>query len=158
MSLAVASLIVAAVGTAVSTVSSVQQGRYQKKVSEYNAKVLENQKVAIQQKAELDVQQHRETVKRLQGAQKVAYASSGVDLSGSAFDVLMDTNRRGLLDEKIIRYNAAQGISGTEAEIGLTLSEGQQAYKSGLVQAGTSLLSGAGQFINIQNQKKRGLL
>ena len=158
MALATVALAITAIGAGVSTVAAIQQGAYQKKVSQYNAQVLENQKISIQQKAELDVQQHRENVKRLQGAQRTAYASSGIDLSGSAMDVMMDTERRGLLDEKIIKYNAAQGISGTEAEIGLTLAEGQQAYKSGLIQAGSSLLEGAGKFVNIQNQKKRGLL
>lgn len=158
MSLAAAALTIAVIGTGVSTLSALQQGRSQRRVSEYNAKVLENQKVAIQQKAELDVQKHREAVNRLRGSQKVAYAKSGIDLSGSASDVLMDTERRGLLDEKIIRYNAAQGITGTESEIALTLAEGRQASQTGLINAGTSLLSGAGQFINIQNQKKRGLL
>lgn len=158
MTLAAAALAITAIGTGISAVSAFQQGAYQKKVAQYNARVKENEKIAIQQKAELDVQRHREAVNRLKASQRVAYAASGVDLSGSAADVMMDTERRGLLDEKIIRYNASQGIAGTEAEIALTLAEGQQAYQSGVIGAGTSLLAGAGQFVNIRNQQKRGLL
>lgn len=158
MSLMAAAVTIMAASTAVSALSAIQQGRYQRKVSQYNARVAENKKVAIQQKAELDVQRHRETVKRLKGSQRVAYASSGVDLSGSALDIISDTERRGLLDEKIIKYNAAQAISGAESEMALNIAEGEQGYQSGLISAGTSLLAGAGQFINIKNQQKKGLI
>lgn len=153
-----AATAIMAIGTAISSLAALQQGRYQQKVAQYNAQVLENQKTAIQQKAELDVQQHREAVKRLKGSQRVAYAASGVDFSGSAIDTLMDTERRSLLDEKIIKYNASQGITGTESEQALTLAAGEQAYQTGLINAGTSLLSGAGKFLWQNNRKKASLL
>jgi len=134
-------------GTAISAISSFQQGAYQRQVAKYNAKVSENRKVALQQKADLDVEAHRKAVQRLKGKQRVAYLSSGVDLSGTPLEVMSETERNALLDEKIIRYNARQEIAGTESEIALTLAEGDQAFKSGLIQSGTSLLSGAGKFI-----------
>lgn len=133
-------------GTTVAAASALQQGAYQSKVANYNARVLENEKIAIQQKADMDVEEHRERVLRTKASQKVAYLKSGVSLSGSAEDVLSDTERRGLLDEKIIRYNASQGIAGTSAEIALTLAEGKQKKKAGYINAGTSLLAGAGKF------------
>lgn len=133
-------------GTLLTAVSALQQGAYQRKVADYNARVLENQKVAIKQKAELDVEQHKDKVKRLKASQRVAYLKSGVSLSGSALDVISETEQQGLLDEKIIRYNAAQGIQGTEAEIALTLAGGEQAMRAGQLQAGASLLAGAGKF------------
>lgn len=140
-------------GTVISAISSIQQGAYQRKVANYNAKVLENEKVALQQKAELDVEKHRETVRRLKGSQRVATAASGIDFSGSPVDVLFDTEKRSLLDEKIIKYNAQQGIAGTESEIALTLAEGDQAYRTGLIDAGTTILSGAGKFYKSKNKR-----
>ena len=141
------------IGTAISALSAIQQGSYQRQVAQYNARVAENRKIALQQQADLDVKRHRERVKRVKASQQVAFLKSGVQLSGTPVDVITDTEARGLLDEKIIRFNAAQGIAAAETEAALSVAEGEQAFQSGLIDAGTSILSGAGKFI-----KRKSLL
>ncbi len=144
-------------GTAVTALSAFQQGRHLENVSKYNARVLENRKVAIQQKADLDIERHRDRVKRLKGRQRTAFLKSEVELSGSARDVITETDTKALLDEKIIRYNAAQALAGTEAEIDLTLAEGEAQYGAGLITAGTSILAGAGKFVSARRRPRTTL-
>jgi len=53
---------------------------------------------------------------KMLGAQKVALAAQGIELTGSAVDVLEETGREGRLDARTIRANAFRESLGFKAE------------------------------------------
>lgn len=108
-------LIIGAVGTGISAVSAFQQQRAQNDAAEYNARVADvNAELAEQQSVQAgqlgvrSERQLRQQGRRLAGAQRTAFAASGVDVgSGTARSVLSDTSRQTELDALDIRYNTA---------------------------------------------------
>lgn len=154
-----ASLALTALGAGMQAYGMYQQGQAREKAAEYNAAVASNNMVLAERQAEdatkrgkIEEQRHRMQVGRLKADQRSALAASGIDVaSGSALDVLEDTAKLGEWDALQIRANAdreaygyrAQGMN-YQAEAGLQTMKGRQASRAGMIGAGSSLLTGAG--------------
>lgn len=135
---------VAVAGVLISAFSVYQQGQYQKAVGKYNAEMARREGEIQKARGDIELRQHREKLKRLKGSQKVAFLKSGVQLgSGSALEVLADTEAQAALDEEIIKYNTKAGIWGKEAEAGLSLMSARQGEVAGTLGAGSTILKGA---------------
>lgn len=157
--LAVVSAAASVIGTGVSAYGQVQAGQAAKAAGDYNAAVARNNQIVAEQQAadaqrrgEVAETEQRRKVRMLAGTQRAALAASGVQLDqGTALDILGDTAAMGELDALTIRNNAEREAYGYRvqgvnfgAEAGLQTMRGQSAMTSGLIGAGGTVLSGAG--------------
>jgi hypothetical protein len=148
-----------AAGAAISAGGMIMQGQAANKQAKYQAAVERNNATVAGWQAEdatrrgqIEEQNQRLKVARIAGAQKAAFASSGVELSGgSPLDTLMDTSMLGELDALTIRSNAEREAYGhmtqqsnLTAQSGLTRMAGRSAQTAGFVGAAGTLLSTAG--------------
>lgn len=146
-------------GTGVSVVGAIMQGQQNQAMADYQSKVAENQatvagyqaKEATRQGA-IEEKQQRLRVAQIKGQQRTGFAGAGVTVdSGSSMDILADTAYLGEQDALTIRHNAAMKgwslkaqAANYSAQSGMYSAQGSNAYTSGLINAGGSLLSGAG--------------
>ncbi len=127
---------------AIAAYSAVASGRQQKKNLEYNAAVQENQATQEERAAEHEAGKVGEEGRRFKARQRTLFAQAGVTEAGSPLLVLEDTAR--LIDEDIetvLRGGQRRGQS-FRTQAGLSRLRGRSARSAGLLQAGSSLLSG----------------
>ena len=132
--MAIMALATTAIGTGFSVMSSMGAAKY-------NAEMAQREAVIARQKADYDIKVHREKVHRLKGKQKVSLLASGVRLSGSAIDLLADTEIQAFLDEEAIRYNAELVGWGKNAEAANYMHQGRTDALAQGVSGVASLLS-----------------
>lgn len=93
------------------------QGNYEGDVLDLNATLADRNAADALDRGRLAENRQRGDVRGVLGAQRAAYAGSGVDLSsGSVADVQSDTARMGELDALTIRNNAAREAWGYQVE------------------------------------------
>ena len=143
--------VLVAASTAVSAVSTIQQGKAQRKAAEYNAQVNEQNAIAAKNKAKYDESIHRERIKRLLSSQKAAIGASGLNLSGSPLLATLDTAEKGELDALAIRYGGTVAANKYKSAAGAYRMKGKSAQTTSYYNAGTTLLSGANRAYNLHN-------
>lgn len=137
-------IVTAVIAAAASATTAVMSAQAQQDSAKYNAAVARNQAETANQQAQFDAQQIRDKNRRLLGAQRAAYAASGVDTSsGSAQDVQSDSATRGELEALSAIYTGKTGATSAMARAKLDEYQGQSAMTLGYFSAGSSLLSGA---------------
>lgn len=118
--IAIASLVAAAAGTAVSAVGQSQQAKAAAAASSYQAQVARNNQI-LAERAALDAQdrgriaeqRQRIATRALQGRQRAVLAGNNVDVNlGSAVNLQADTAGLGELDALTIRSNAEREALG----------------------------------------------
>ncbi len=144
--------------TAVQVYSSVQQGKFQRGMAEYNASLAEwNKKVkqreaqALGEKMQYEIKQKRRQKDLLTSRQKALYAKAGVDIeSGSPLLVMLDSVDQAEQDIMMLDYARSLDIqrvlAGGEAmdfEAALFRAEGRFRERAGYLGAMGSLLKGA---------------
>lgn len=140
-------VVVAVLAAATTAYSQYEQARYDTQVGQYNEKMAQYEADQQRAKGEIELAEHRERVKRLKGSQKVAILKSGMSLgSGTALELLADTEQQAAWDEKIIKWNTDAGVWGKNAEGSLALAEGRQRATQGYLRMGSSLLSNVSKF------------
>lgn len=144
-------MILAAVGTAVSAVGSISQGQAAANAAEYNAQVAENNRIAARQQATFDEQRRREGLRRDLSSARVGAAKSGVDMAGSALDVMVRGAEDAELEALRIRYGGEVAQNAAAAEAGLSRAQAGASRMAGFFGAGSALLSGA---TTIQRQRR----
>ena len=101
-------------------------GKYNQAVNNRNAKVLENQALQIEQKAEFDIAQFNKSFKKIEGSTKVATAKSGAVIdSGSAYYVALSNAYEAELQKKLIEYNAKIAADNKREEATFAIIKGQ---------------------------------
>jgi hypothetical protein len=144
-------------GAGVSAYGMIQQGKAQRRESEYQAQVDENNAIttgyaAIQEQrnAQIEADQLRGVRDRALGSQRAAAAASGLTISGSVIDVMNDSaiEAEKEIQMSIYRGNiAAQNRRGEADNLRqrakLTRMSGRNAQRTSFYQAGGTLLSGA---------------
>ena len=116
--------LLTAVGTAVSTVGAIQQGRAaaaaataQANAADQNAKISAKQAELAAQNGAREEREMRQRGAAIIGAQKAGYGASGLDIgAGSPLDILTDTRYQNELDSLNVRRNAANQVWGYQAE------------------------------------------
>lgn len=146
----------AAVGTGVTAVSQYQQGQYQAKVADNNAK-LENEAArdAIE-RGRTESQRYQRELSQKMGAQRASLAANNIDINfGSAAAVRGDTALFGQEDVATIRENSMRESKGFEIGAANYTAEGvgarikaTGALVSGAFSAGSTLLGAANQYKN----------
>ena len=143
-SLAVAALVVSAVGAGVSYYGSQQQAKATERVAKYNAKVQENE--AIQQDMEMreQISRTRRENKRLLASQRAGVAASGIEMTGSPLEVLGANAANLELRAQDMARQSTLGVMRGQTQAKATIWEGNQQAKGIRTQAAGTLLSDAG--------------
>ena len=143
-SLAVAALVVSAVGAGVSYYGSQQQAKATERVAKYNAKVQENE--AIQQDMEMreQISRTRRENKRLLASQRAGVAASGIEMTGSPLEVLGANAANLELQAQDMARQSTLGVMRGQTQAKATIWEGKQQAKGIRTQAAGTLLSDAG--------------
>ena len=82
-------------------------GKFNQRVNNRNALILEDQADQIEAKAEFDIAQFEKNFIKIEGETKVALAKSGVVMdSGSAYNIMLSNAYEAQLQENLIRYNS----------------------------------------------------
>ena len=136
-------------------------GKAEAKATEYNAKIIENNKKIKEQEAKQIMSVHNEynlprfdkTVEQIQGATTTSYATSGVELSGTVAEALYAQELELQTDRDIMQFNAENARDTAEneaimmqAEADLQRYRGKVAKKASYFAAGQSLLSTGSMF------------
>jgi len=136
-----------------STVVQMKQqsaiGKFNQRVAERNAAILEYEAQKIDQQAEFDIARFNQQFRKSVGTVNVALAKSGVVItSGSAERVKESNNLEKEMQNKITRYNADVSMANKMEEARFSRIQGQMARQqarlaniSTVAKAGTSLLS-----------------
>ena len=119
-------------------------GKYNQSVNNRNAKVLENQAIQLEQKAEFDIAQFNKSFKKIEGSTKVATAKSGAVIdSGSAYYVALSNAYEAQLQRNLIEYNAKIAADNKREEATFAIIKGQIARNQAkLAQLGTIASTG----------------
>ena len=156
-----ASLSIAAsvVSAGLQGISAFQSGKsqaaiagYQAALSDRDAAVAKMQAQDALMRGEDEKTQLRERLSILEGEGRASFGASGVVLGeGSPLDWAMDLAEQGQDEEAVIDYNAqmeAWGFrnqaAGHTASAGISRASAANAYTSGVLGAGTSVLGGIG--------------
>lgn len=106
-----------------------------------NADAAEDQARRERERIKLDLQRHRRNVRRVRGEQQVQFVAAGVSGdSGSALDIIADTQEQADLDAKIIE-------AGGKARASFAESSARQARRRGIEVFAGGLLAAAEEFI-----------
>jgi len=146
---------VAAVSALASAGGTAIGAEQQRKASSYNADVAEQDALAAKDKAEADEQAHRENVRRILASQRALYGASGVDMAGTPLLVMESTAEQGELDALTIRYGGDVAAAKERSAANLYKMQGRNAMTSGAINAGTTLLAGAGNVAGIYAKGKK---
>lgn len=138
------SLALTAVGTGVAVKGSLDAAAASEKAGEFNEAVAKNQAQAESDKAAYEAQRIRKRNLVLLGKQRAAYAKSGVNLSGSALDVMFDSSMEGELDALAAQYTGATAAGFYRSKGQLARMEGDNAAAASRYHAYGTLLTGAG--------------
>lgn len=132
---AIAGVVIAAAGAAVS-------GIQQSNMNKYNAKVAKNNAISAQRIGRAEEMKQRRDAYRRMGAMRAAYGAAGVNLTGSPIDILADSAMEEELDALTIRYNYNSQAQGYQSQSMLDRRRAQSALYAGGFEAGTTLLTG----------------
>lgn len=135
----------AGVSTFASSYAESQAFKAQKSFQEFQAeaedRINDMRQADVLRQGDKAVEAHKKQVKSLIGSQQVAYAAANVELnSGSALDVLLDTEKQAELDTLTIKNNSIREAWG---------------YK---VQGAQNRLQGRLNSLSLQNQARNSLI
>lgn len=156
----ITSVVATAASTALGVTSSVQSAKAQKAQYEYQAAVDRKNAQIAQSNADMKRQEgieeaRTQRIKTLQavGSQQAAMAANGFDAtSGTNLDIIEDTSAQGELDALTKQYNKETEALSYETsannysnQANLDSMAGQNAYKSGMLNAVDTGFKGLGQ-------------
>lgn len=147
--LGIAALATSAVSTGLGVYSSVQQGAAQKSAADFNAAVARNDAIAAQQQAGFEARQISRRNRMRQASRRARYAASGVELSGSATDVMFDSAVQEELDRQAALYRGEIRAGRSRAEADLQTAAGRNARTSSYFSAAGTLLGGVSQGLSV---------
>jgi len=131
------------VSTGLGVIGAIGEGISGQRAASFNAQALgNNADFALKQGAE-NQRRIRRSNAQFQGSQEAAIGASGLQLSGSALNVLSDSAIEGelmALDAKVSAENKAKGL---RSQATIERMRGKQARRAGFINAGTTLINGA---------------
>lgn len=138
-------LALTAVAGLASAYQQRQQGKYQKGVADYNARVAENEAIETRNAGVERENIHRRKVAELMSKQRAQAGASGIDINtGSPLQLQQDTELLGEVDALRIRSNFDRRGNALDTQATLTRAQGKQAQAAGNMNAmGTLLSTGA---------------
>lgn len=153
--------------TTLGTVSSVQQGKqqqamynYQAKVAEENAKIANKNAANERQTGIEEARLQRMKTMQVVGSQQAAMAANGMDITdGTSLDIIEDTAAMGELDALQIQTNyerkalayEQQGLNYNN-EARMDVIAGKNAYTTGVVKGVQTGLNGVSKMTNVASK------
>lgn len=144
----------AAASTVFGVGGAIQQGISAGRTANYNARLAENNAMAARTAAAAEAERERVRALRLTGTQRAGYGKAGVQLSGSALDVIGDTAAQSELDALTILYGGESRARAAEADAAGQRFMGSAARGGALTQAGSSLLTGGSKIYRATRKPK----
>lgn len=135
-------------GAGISAYGALQQSKLEQQGYEYNAALADLQAKEAVQAGEITQEEITSQEDYLKGEQEAAYAKSGVTMSGSPLDVMLQSATNFEFDKSIERYNTAVQVSRDQSQAQLDRFYGKQARSAGKVKALTTLLGAAPKISN----------
>lgn len=167
----VAAAVATVVGAGISAVGTIQQGRAQAAQAKFAAQEAElnRRRAAANAQAEADNEVRLQSFlerdkKSMLATQKTAVAASGLELSGSNLDLMLDTDLNFELEKadsrqrsylKRHQYITQARDFGVESQMQIVASK--NARTSSYYGAGGTLLSGAGSAMAIASSRRTGI-
>lgn len=145
-------------GTAVSVYGQIAAAQANKKINEYNAKMLDAQATDAIARGEEAVGQVQREARQLTGAQRTALAGQGITLdSETAQAIQADTAATSIRNVRTVRSNALREAWGFKAQARGARQAGGYAYQGAMINSAGSLLTGAAQTVAMaQDYQYRG--
>tara|TARA_R110000803_G_scaffold185692_1_gene248063 strand:- start:5496 stop:6002 length:507 start_codon:yes stop_codon:yes gene_type:complete len=106
-------------------------GKFNQDIQNRNAKVAEQEAVAIEQKKELDLERFDKQFQQLKGETIVAIAKTGAEQSGSSLRILKFNAEEAEFEKNMIEYNAEIGKSKAYENANFARMSGQLARQEG---------------------------
>lgn len=124
------------------------QSSYDAKMYDASASVLDRQAQDAISRGETAASRYGSQVRGLQGSQRAATASQGVQVdTGTPGDIVQDTGRMGALDILTLRNNAALEAFGYDVQAGQARAAGRMASAQGKAGARQTLATGGLSFL-----------
>lgn len=142
--IAIAAVLASVAAAGVGTYAAVQQGKAADAQGKYNQKIAQNNATSAMQQAKFEADRIKKRNRLLRGKQRANYLKSGIDLSGSAEDVMMDSAIEGALDVAAAQYAGATQSQAYSTRGKLAAIQGTNAKRGSYYQAAGTLLSGVG--------------
>ena len=103
-------------------------GKFNQRVNNRNALILEGQAEQLEAKADFDIAQFKKNFRKIEGETKVALAKSGVDTdSGSAYNIMLSNAYEAKLQENLIIYNSQVAAANKREQANFARISGQMA-------------------------------
>lgn len=136
---------ISVVATSVSVYGQVQQAQQAKAIGKYNAKMAEAQAKQTEMDAAENIRRKRKENARILATQRSKYAKAGVMEAGTPLELMAET--AGNLELDVLDYNRQQRINAQNLrqQGAMDLAMGKNAAQAGYINAGATLLQGAGQ-------------
>lgn len=128
-------------GVGISAYGSYREGQDAAEASEYNARIAREEAALVEQAGALEVSRQRTQVERLIGSQRAITAGSGIELTGSALDIMINTAAEGELDAQILEYNTKIQASRFRSQSARDLELAGASRVSGVLKAGSTILT-----------------
>jgi hypothetical protein len=135
--------VMAVAGGMLNAAGAVNKGQAEQLSQYYQANIAEQNAVLTRQQSAEDERRARVMGRKMLGDARTAYASSGVQMEGSALDVLQESAANAELDALTIRYKGEVAARGYENEANFRRSAGNKAMDAGYLSAAGSLMAGA---------------
>ena len=130
------------IGGIVSAVGSIYSGMAQSAAYKAEAQAKKYEAQALAEQGSYESKQYSDKVKRVTGQQVTATAASGVDITGTPSDVIVDSNTEGQMDVMAIRRNAQFKSNLANYEAKIAKMNAKQAKVGGVIGAISPLVSG----------------
>lgn len=162
--LVIAATVAQVAGTAVQTIGTYQQHKYEAKIHEANQRA-ENQRIVdAMERGERDARDAARQHAQLMGAQRAAMAANGIDVSfGSAADLMADSASLAQEEQTTVRENTRREIMGYDinaANFGAQAKASRRAGNFALVSGGLEMAStiagGAQRYGKVKADRRTG--
>lgn len=140
-------MILGAVGSIIGGIGKKKQAKAQKKAAKFNAKLAARNAEIIRERTDINLTRLNQETIRATGGAVAGFSKGGVEISGSALDVLRETARNSALDASLIKKQGEidenaflSQAKGFTSEAKQAKTAGQIGFASGIVSAAGSLL------------------
>ncbi len=131
-----------------SAVGTYQQGMAQAQAAEYNAKIADRNRKAVNMQTRGEVADRRVHNRRVIGAMRAAFGANGFEMAGSPMDVIADTTLEQSYDVEKIKYQGAMKAEGYKEQRTLFEMEAKASKTAAGIGLASGLLSGVGSMVN----------
>ena len=133
-------------------------GKFNQRVNNRNALILEGQAEQLEQKAEFDIAQFEKNFTKIEGETRVALAKSGVVIdSGSAYNIMLSNANEAQLQKELIKYNSQVAAANKREQANFARISGQMARNEAkLAQIQTVATTGSSLYSMMNKPKGTG--